>query len=1440
MSNPIPTQPASLGSGTKSQNLRAALATPLAAAIALTCLLPGPAQAIPSPDVMVNLFASAAQVLGLLSIVFGRWFFVARKRARATGAPSTFHKVAFPATLVLFLAASCGWYLYYASVRDENLARLQVNLNRNSREEGRQIVDVSLKELSFSDQGKRKDGFGTEALALELSRNEKPQLIDVRESEEYEVGAIEGTRHVRFPDLFADPAKYLDKSRSVTLLCFNGNRSSELASHFESLGYDCRFMVGGYEKWLAEERPLVMRGDDERTDLREVPDYPNKTELLDTPDVMALCEQREVLFVDVRYPGDYDVAHLPGAINIPMRKLTTEALDAAIANLPKGRPVVVPCYDKRSSFFGLVIGLRLTRAGYEYLGRYTVPEGFATQGKDKPHVAAWKAANAPKSLLTLVSEPLSGVLVWLKDNLGTLALAIIALVAVLRLVIAPLTWKGERDRRVQRALRPEFDRLKSEARGDAEVLAATSADLMTAHKIRPFLNFFGAVVQLLLFTAFFSVVQRAAEGSDESFLWIEQLGLPDATRALPLAIGALLVAQVLITAARPYKHWVLGLTALAAAGIVALTWTLSAGVDLYLALSLTWLVAQTLAVGATLRFQERRPERLRARALARHAESSVVPLRYAHIVPGCGNKAARLGSLMEKGFVVPDGFVVRESAVRRRGADGSFAPDDARQVVAALRTLGAKRLAVRSSGLNEDGAEKSFAGVFDSILNVETDSVFAALERVADSLRGQRTAHYGNGNETGAIVVQAMVPAEYAGVLFTEHPGESGAAAVELVAGLGDELVSGRARPQTYRLGRFSGRPLDETAPPIDLAPLFALGRRAEAAFGGPQDMEWAWAAGRFFVLQSRDITRACTTGDGEHALRETERQRLLELARASQDGDVVLAQNELTELLPRPRPFSLAFMNELYAFGGSTQRAMQSLGFPYDVRPRSAPYVVSVFGALYVNRAEERKRLAKGPSSIASFRLTRAAEEMERAWHEDFAPARCLQARHNEVLDLGRFTLDELIAAFGAARRDFLENAYERAEEINIGADFHLKAALREIAKRRIDAAAELSQLPPTVVHTAFEALAAGDRGRFLELFGHRAPLDYEFAEPRYAEDAELVERTARHTVPARGSETAAPTKTHTGVLGLAIARARRWQILKEDAKHLALRDLAHLRRLVLEIGARTELGDSVFDLTPDEVMQLSDAAFRANVAPRLVMRRVDEANLFESIRLPTQLTLHDIEALDLEHGGRIQRVARTGTLRGIRVSGQGGVIGRARVLQEPEEIASFKQYEILVARFTDPAWMPVFPLAGGIVTEVGGWLSHAAIQAREHGLTAIVGADGALDSIQTGDLLVLGSNGEIEKLEERRVESRFAVERTVRVVRASGAVAGRVRDVSTRGAQLSTFGTSLEIGEELTIESSFGDPFAAQVVRNGVPGVYGLRVKEALDPAQVVASTH
>jgi rifampicin phosphotransferase len=104
-------------------------------------------------------------------------------------------------------------------------------------------------------------------------------------------------------------------------------------------------------------------------------------------------------------------------------------------------------------------------------------------------------------------------------------------------------------------------------------------------------------------------------------------------------------------------------------------------------------------------------------------------------------------------------------------------------------------------------------------------------------------------------------------------------------------------------------------------------------------------------------------------------------------------------------------------------------------------------------------------------------------------------------------------------------------------------------------------------------------------------------------------------------------------------------------------------------------------------------------------------------------------------------------GALAGTAASA-GVVEGRARVVRKLEE-ARLEKGDILVAPYTDPAWTPLFPVAAGLVTEVGGLMTHGAVVAREYGIPAVVGVDGATEAIKDGALIrVNGTEGFVEIL--------------------------------------------------------------------------------------------
>ena len=187
---------------------------------------------------------------------------------------------------------------------------------------------------------------------------------------------------------------------------------------------------------------------------------------------------------------------------------------------------------------------------------------------------------------------------------------------------------------------------------------------------------------------------------------------------------------------------------------------------------------------------------------------------------------------------------------------------------------------MRSSATAEDLADASFAGQHDSFLGVAATDVLDHVRRCWASLFTEAAVTYRvrNGLDHAsvymAVIIQRMVPAEAAGVVFTADPvsDDRTLALVEAVRGLGEALVAGTATPAGYRVR--DGEIVERTAgadgavlTDAQVTPIVALGRHIEAGLGSPQDIEWCLARDELSVVQSRPITTLFPVpeaGDGE------------------------------------------------------------------------------------------------------------------------------------------------------------------------------------------------------------------------------------------------------------------------------------------------------------------------------------------------------------------------------------------------------------------------------------------------------------------------------------------------------------------------------------------------------------------------------------------------
>ncbi len=1331
----------------------------LLAAACLTCIAEA-AHAIPSPELVIGTLSSVSQLFAVVSAVLGGGAVAAGVSAagrsgvgRTTRRPRAVRWLVGGMGLTAMVSLA-GNYHQFTTASAARTERLEATLLRPAaRGTDGKLLDPALRELSYEGQARHPSGISTaDAAALISARPDRPDeavvLVDIRETAEAEMGSLPGATKIRFPDL--DPAALAQSGKTALLFCHNGNRSGETCASLAARGIPCRFIVGGLEKWLAEGRTLGAGGARSLADLRALPAYPNNRTLLDTAEVRRLIADAGAVFVDVRYRGEFDSGHLDGAINLPIRPLPSAELDRRLDALPR-RPIIAPCYDRRSCFFGEILGLELTRRGRDFRGRYTVPWEYFVAPPRPPHVEQLLAAQSGRSgargWWAVAADALATAVGAMRDGLG-LPLAILALALLSRLLVLPFSLKAERDQRTARRIAPGIARLKAELADDPVRLGRALQASYRDHGLTPGRNLI-ALAFLPLMALSVEAVTRTAAATREPLLWLADVSAPDPTYALPIVFAVLAAVYMSVSLASRRRHHLV-IWAIAAPLLAAGVALLSAAAAVYVVASMALLLLQRwlaegglrdLAGGFALALRRFRQWRL--------AHPGLVPLEDVARLAGVGNKALRLGEMSALGVPVPRGVVL--SSTFLRDLDTMPARQRSRSLNRVWRHLGAAALAVRSSAVGEDGAEHSFAGVFDTRLDIERAGFEAAVLAVRQSFSDPRATPYAAGQVTGNVLVQPMVRARYAGVLFTEDPASAGAVLLEYVEGSGDALVSGRVQPSSSRYGRVTGQHLSGPVPPFDPSPLLALARIIERHYGAAQDIEWALADRGFVILQSRDIT---ATAAHETSAVKGEWRRLLRRAGGSAPGEAVLVQNEMSELLPRPSPVSLSLIEALWLPGGSVDLAGRRLGIGYAAAEDGDSLYTTVFGRLYTDvRVSRRRGLQVG--NLAARRLRSARRRSNGISDRSSRRARSCARDGPRPWTTPGWRREICCRCLTRSKSRFITETYVEAEVINIAAGFYLEDARKAAAAVGLDMSALATALPATAeqqaIRTALLAPAEWRGAGLMRAIGHRAPLDYELSQPRYGETPERLETTARAMLAADWEDSGAlPESCLDGVpapVRKAVARARRFEILKEDAKHHTLRELAGLRRMLLAIDARFALDGLVFDLSLDEIAAL-DPRSPGMIRQRAAERRDLHQALGAMPSLPRRLTPRDIEAAAV--GATGGRPVAAGPLVGTCVSGRGVAEGRAFTVSASDaerglDLDGFADGDILVSRMVPPSWLPYVLRSGGVLTEVGGWLSHMAIVARERGIVMIVGCDG-LEGIAMGTPLRLHPDGRIE----------------------------------------------------------------------------------------------
>ena len=703
-----------------------------------------------------------------------------------------------------------------------------------------------------------------------------------------------------------------------------------------------------------------------------------------------------------------------------------------------------------------------------------------------------------------------------------------------------------------------------------------------------------------------------------------------------------------------------------------------------------------------------------------------------------GGKAASLGELLAAGVRVPEGVVLTAGAA-------ALAAHERRSLLwVGAGDLGVGPFAVRSSGITEDGAERSYAGIYESVLDVSADELPAATERCLASARAARVTEYEGGtNGHMAVIIQRMVRPVAAGVALTADPinGDRRSCVVTAVRGAGDRLVSGAALGDEWIVHdrTVTSRSLPERAIDARQAREVATeARRIADARGTPQDIEWAIDGdGTLWILQARPMTALPP-----------------EVSWEPPAPGAFTRQFRLGEWIGEP----VTPLFESWLLSAMEER-MHAWFFAMIGQRAPRPHHVVVNGwyfyslnwigpaAILRNLPRMLWHLARHPRRVAGLippTVRHSFPILEREWRADFRPRYRAAVEEAEarvdavpVTELAAL-IDELAALAGEAFAWLAALA---------GAAYKMEINLAGFYHRHLRGTLGGSHLP---LLTGFEA-PHGEGAHAVVSLDWWYPTAAAGSPTRTAGHPRLVD--ARRQAEEAAFSALASSPRRLSAFRRVLADAQHLVPLREEQVAELTMPWPVMRRAVVRIGealvARGFIGeaDDVFFLTREEALgALADGHLDATVdiADRRARRE-------EQVRLVPPLLVGSVNPVLKRMWDAFPRMLGAEPSATALVSGSpasaGRASGAARVIRGPDEFDELQPGEILVAPMTAPAWTPLFSRAAAVVTDVGSAAAHASIIAREYGIPAVVGCGDATARLRTGmRVTVDGSTGNVE----------------------------------------------------------------------------------------------
>jgi len=782
----------------------------------------------------------------------------------------------------------------------------------------------------------------------------------------------------------------------------------------------------------------------------------------------------------------------------------------------------------------------------------------------------------------------------------------------------------------------------------------------------------------------------------------------------------------------------------------------------------------------------------------------------AELLPVVGGKARGLNSLVHFGYDVPEAFVVT----------GIKEDDDFSDIVAKYTEMGFDVVSVRSSATLEDGSDFSAAGQFSTVLNVRgAEELKNAVQECVDSLHNVTAENYSktflrSGKCEMNVVVQRMVKARCAGVIFSRAPMRPGFVLVEAVPGLGENLVSGKMSAQQYRVrgNRIENFPRMSILSRKEAIALGEGGRKAEELFGMPMDLEWAIDEnGKVLWLQARPITISesvtmneldcelevsnCgfTTGNiGEmmpgavtplnistnmYALDWGVRQTYIETGCTSEDTPA------FSYIAPYYNHmfFNMTNMYQIcHSIFGSTKETLdvsicgQVLSNIPDIKmhvpllkrmKNCVPFFGMVFGG------ESAKEGMDKVIAGLHFDLTQDADGIYKQIIDNFDALKWAQYYHYRAsyYSGGQSAMLDVCEKDFASKEEFqalVAGCLTQNEEFESA---NILRMMEQLAALMVEDEPATATYSPAELNDYMEN-RANDRVRasydaFMARHGHRGIREPEIMSQPWRENKESFFTSLSSVLASVGKTTEKTDKPWTeyadqilshykGLMrryvSSAIDKARKGVCCREYTKSKVIYVLDQFKQAYRQL-AKLMVADG---LLPDEeciFFLLQDEVGELLAGDQaLVKKAMARRRLFPQQQ---QLRFPYCKVGVPQPLTLVDIDPSKTVIDGTPVS-RGVASGIARVVRNEADAALLRKGEIMIATSTDIGWSPYYSIIAGMVTEIGSALSHGVVVAREYALPTVVNAGNAMDMIQTGDEITIDGNTGKVFINKRKAE--------------------------------------------------------------------------------------